>query len=88
MSHEKPPGLECGHCGDEAIQFKAPAWPGHFWHLHDGDGDRCESCGFPGHVSVEDGGCEDEALAYWRTNDWDEGLKCKAADCDDCRVSA
>lgn len=80
----KPEGLGCDHCGGTAIEFKPPAWPGHFWHLHDGDGGHCNECGFPGHVSVDDG-YSDEALARWMTNDWDDGLKCKADDCEDCQ---
>ncbi len=82
--HRKPDGLVCDHCGGTAIEFNPPAWPGHFWHLHDGDGERCDECGWPGHVSVDDDGFENEATAYWVTNDWDDGLKCRTADCEDC----
>ena len=80
----RPEGLECDHCGDVAIEFKPPAYPGHFWHLHDGDGGKCDSCGFPGHVSVDDAGEEEDNIASWMVNDWDEGLKCRRPDCPDC----
>lgn len=80
----RPDGLMCDHCGGEAIQFKPPAHPGHFWHLFDGDGDRCDECGFPGHVSVDDGGYEEDSTARWAMSDWDDDAKCARAECEEC----
>ena len=79
----RPDGLMCDHCGGEAIQFKPPAHHTDYWHLHDGDGEKCDECGFPGHVSVDDGDPE-EPRAYWVVNEWDDGLKCNQPDCVDC----
>ncbi len=83
MGANHPQGPECNHCGGEAIQFKKPRWPGDMWHLYDGDGEKCDECGWPGSVSVDD--TDEGPVADWRTNDWDEGLKCNAADCEECR---
>ncbi len=40
--------LECDHCGGIAITSDA------YGLFTDGDGERCDSCGFPGSVCVED----------------------------------
>ncbi len=71
-------GLECDHCGGTAVESAT----GMFC---EGDADRCRSCNFPGVVSVDDRGDEDENVAEWKTNDWDEGLKCNSPTCDECR---
>lgn len=79
----QPDGLECDHCGDVAIEFKPPRHPGDFWHLNDGDGGRCESCGFPGSVGINDGGYGEDNVAYWLTADYDEA-RCRRPDCEEC----
>ena len=81
---DKPEGLECDHCGDTAIDFHPPRHPGGRWLLDDGEGGRCESCGFPGRVSVDDAGDEADNLATWSINDWDEEAKCARFDCEEC----
>jgi predicted RNA-binding Zn-ribbon protein involved in translation (DUF1610 family) len=65
----EPVGLGCNHCGADAITSVTAM----FW---DGEGERCESCGFPGHVSA------DEDSAYWV--EADEG-RCTLDDCHECR---
>lgn len=80
----KPDGLECDHCGDTAIDFKPPAHNADYWHLHDGDGEFCASCGFPGHVTIDDDGDPEDNSCRWMVNDWDDGLKCNVATCEDC----
>src|SRR6266851_4433497 len=59
--------LECGWCGDVAIYSKT----GFF---QEDEGEACISCGFPGHVEIEEDlfcGEEDQSAytAYWSYND-------------------
>jgi hypothetical protein len=62
----EPVELFCDHCGGNAITSVT----GMFW---DGEGERCESCGFPGQVSADEDG------AYWV--EADEG-NCNRPDCE------
>lgn len=64
--------IGCDHCGDVAIT-REQGWFG------DGDGGRCESCGFPGWVS-----CDGEELPYWRESD-EVDAKCDRPGCSECR---
>ena len=36
------------------------------------------------YVSVDDSGDEEDNTCRWVVNDWDEGLKCKRPDCEEC----
>lgn len=65
--------LECDHCGDEAITSADNLFI-------DGDGGKCEACGFPGHVSVDD--YDEPAVAYWRCDEG-EGSFCSDLKCSD-----
>jgi len=76
----KPDGLCCDHCGDVAIEFRAPAHGVDFWHLDDGDGGQCASCGYPGQVMVDDGG-ERDSYCRWAI---DEDARCTRPECDEC----
>jgi len=69
--------LSCDHCGDDAITSESHEFS-------DGQGDRCESCGFPGTVSVDDADPE-EVSAYWRISD-DVEARCQRGQvCEECR---
>lgn len=72
---DKSATLECPHCGDVAIESPDGLFT-------DGDGGNCISCGYPGHVSVDD--AEENARAYWSTRDlpWDI---CNSLDCIACQ---
>jgi hypothetical protein len=67
--------LECSHCGGPAITSPSGLFG-------DGDGTECESCGFPGSVSVGDAYSEDP-LARWNESN-DDGATCNRADCEEC----
>lgn len=69
-----PEHLECDHCGDVAIYADADEL---YW---DGDGGRCLTCGFPGHVSA------DGERAHWRTSEEPED-RCSVEGCDECEVT-
>lgn len=64
--------LECAHCGGVAIEKEDGVF-------YDGDGGSCETCGFPGLVSVDS-----ESDAYWVESD-DEDAVCNDPGCEDCR---
>lgn len=63
--------LECDHCGDVAFESKS-GW------FADGDGGRCLSCGYPGHVV-----CDSETPAEWSTGQ-EETDFCAVHNCDEC----
>lgn len=65
--------LECSHCGDEAIE------PDEDGLYRDGDGGKCQCCGYPGQVSCS--GDEGDG-AEWVESD-DPGAHCDRDDCDD-----
>ncbi len=69
--------LECPHCGGVAIESP----DGMFG---DGDGEACMTCGFPGHVSIDDAD-EENVTADWSPRDWDENARCTEDDCEECR---
>ncbi len=58
----KRTALECGWCGDAAIFADEDGV------FDEDDGGECVSCGFPGHVEIEDYD-EEEARAYWSYED-------------------
>ena len=66
-----PASLECLHCGADAIESASGLFC-------EGDADECATCGFPGHVSV------DEDTASWSTEDCDNVARCKRLDCTEC----
>jgi hypothetical protein len=68
--------LCCDHCGDDAICSDAEG------RFYDGDGGKCATCGFPGWVSVDDGGSEDPT-ARWAVSEADDA-RCTVADCAGC----
>lgn len=75
--YSPPPGplpedLECSHCGDTA--FTSP--DGLF---ADGDGEKCLSCGFPGHVDIEEDGSE-----VWWLASVEDDARCDDPECQDC----
>src|ERR1700734_4045424 len=39
--------IDCNHCGGHAISNSTDRFV-------DGEGERCNDCGFPGHVSIDD----------------------------------
>lgn len=49
--------LDCSICGSEAIE-SADGW------FSEDDGERCDSCGHPGHVATDG-----EGRAWWWTDD-------------------
>jgi hypothetical protein len=67
-----PYTLECDHCGDVSLTATA---------FHDGDGGACESCGFPGRVSVDEDG-----TTWWNTSQ-DKGARCTLESCDECNAT-
>lgn len=62
--------LACDHCGEVAIESATGVF-------HDGDGDECMTCGFPGGVCAHDGG------ASWDCS-FDPAARCDRPDCPDC----
>jgi hypothetical protein len=74
--------LECDHCGCVAIESA----DGMFY---DGQGDACMSCGFPGHVSVDEAPEDETAEAHWSLSDYCEIGEpipvCTDANCEDCK---
>lgn len=63
--------LPCDHCGDSAIRSDSGLFA-------DGVGDRCESCGFPGHVSADS-----ESDPYWVCSEEHDAV-CARKDCSEC----
>lgn len=63
--------LECPHCGGIAIERVSGVFG-------DGDGDECEDCGFPGHVSID----EDDG-PWWNASESKDAL-CARAVCVEC----
>jgi hypothetical protein len=72
--------LECDHCGCEAIGCDDQGM------FQDGDGDKCDFCGFPGQVSADGGDDDEGGYAYWSMRDWDDEAHCTLSDCidDEC----
>ena len=73
--------LECGHCGDVAIEFPESGL------LGQDDGEKCMMCGWPGHVDIDD---QDESCptASWTCAE-PEGFDgyCNQDDCGECRTA-
>jgi hypothetical protein len=70
--------LECDHCGGVAIESSTGLFG-------EGDSDRCDTCGMPGHVSVDEA-YEDEdspGLASWSVRD-EDGAVCRDLACEQC----
>ena len=70
--------LECCHCGDDAIESKDGLFG-------QDEGDACMTCGFPGHVDVDEGTEDDNGIASWSITDDPEAI-CNRDDCDECRL--
>lgn len=68
----QPASLECGHCGDAAIESTSGLFS-------DDQGGNCAACGMRGQVRV------DEDRAYWSVADDDDANVCNRAECDECR---
>ena len=69
--------LECDHCGGPAIESKT----GYFT---DGDGEKCMTCEYPGHVSVcGDDEDPEENPVYWKQSE-EPGARCKDPACEEC----
>ena len=75
--------LECDHCGGTAIE----SVDGLFY---DGDDGSCDTCGFPGMVSVyedENGREGDDGECYtavWQESD-DDAAVCNDPACEECK---
>ncbi len=69
--------LDCDHCGGDAITSETGLFTG-------GQVERCDDCGFPGCVYVDDEDL-DGVTAYWRCSD-EPGAKCNDRDCRECNV--
>lgn len=75
--------LECGHCGGAAVSEQRDLF-------HEGMADRCEECGYPGQVIVDDIGDGDgdeetgepTGVAHWSTSER-PGVRCRRPNCDD-----
>lgn len=79
VGYEPPAStLECDHCGGVAIEADADDL------FTDGMGEECETCGFPGHVSVcgddEDPG---ENPVYWKVSE-EVDARCADHRCEEC----
>lgn len=66
--------LECDHCGGAAVTREDDLYS-------EGMAVKCEECGFPGRVSIDD--ANDDAEAYWLCSD-DALATCNRDDCDEC----
>lgn len=77
----RPATLECDHCGGAAITSTNGLFG-------EGDSDRCDECGFPGHVSVDESGNEDDDGDPIYTATWlssiDAGDVCTSCVCSEC----
>jgi len=73
--------LPCDHCGDTAVQGK-PGRNGLVLFC-EGDADRCESCGIPGNISVDEWDEESDGVgtAYFSV---DEAGHCTDPNCTEC----
>lgn len=67
--------LDCCHCGDVAVTSET----GRFG---EGDADRCETCGIPGQVIVDEPDDDGNASAHWYES---EDGRCNQADCSECK---
>ena len=65
--------LECDHCGCDAFTGEDGDWI-------DGAGGKCETCGFPGVVSV------DEDREVWWNMSQDKSARCTLPSCDECKT--
>ena len=72
--------LECNHCGGIAFTTR-DIRDGRPW-FTDGDGEKCDDCGFPGHVSVDEPD-PDDAEVSWSTSDGNDDT-CNRSDCEEC----
>ncbi len=63
--------IECDHCGCEAVESNSEGY------FYDGQGGACMTCGFPGHVSLDE-----ETDPWWNSSDDD--VKCTDPDCWSC----
>jgi hypothetical protein len=72
--------LECNHCGNIAFTTR-DVRDGVPW-FTDGDGEKCDHCGMPGHVSVDEPD-PDEASVSW-VDVQESGVYCERADCEEC----
>jgi hypothetical protein len=66
--------LTCDHCGGDAITSPNGLF-------YDGQGEKCDECGMPGHVSVDDSDFDD-ATASWV---YDDEARCTRPDCEECK---
>jgi hypothetical protein len=76
--------LECSHCGYEAIEFPESGL------LYQDEGEKCMTCGWPGHVDIDGNkdGDEGAATASWTCSDPEDfNGYCTQEDCADCRVA-
>lgn len=72
--------LECNHCG--GIAFTSRDYRDGVYWFTDGDGEKCDDCGMPGYVSIDDPD-PDDATVTW--NDVQEtGVYCERPDCEEC----
>ncbi len=71
--------LECDHCGGVAIESDRNGL------FTDGDGERCDTCGHPGHVSVDEAYEDEDNTGYasWALSD-DAGATCADPVCSEC----
>lgn len=74
--------LECGHCGGDAVSEPRNVF-------HEGMADRCEACGYPGQVIVDELETDEDeetgehiGVARWSTSDG-PGVRCRRPNCDD-----
>ena len=79
----EPATLECDHCGCEAIESTDGTFAENM-------ADACMTCGFPGHVSIEESGEDDDEGEPLYTATWsstiDAGDTCSEThDCSECR---
>jgi hypothetical protein len=66
--------LGCDHCGGDAVTSETDEYS-------EDMAAKCEECGFPGRVSIDDAG--DDAEAYWSCSEADDAV-CNDADCEEC----
>lgn len=80
---EWPAHLECDHCGDVAIYADADGL------FADGAGEKCLSCGFPGHVDADGDGYEWSYANWVLEGEDDPAISCDRPSCTDdmCRAN-
>lgn len=73
----EPIYLECDHCGGEAVTSATGLFS-------EDMATKCDSCGFPGSVHIDD---QDEAnvTAWWGCSE-DAAAVCNQADCAECEA--